>query len=745
VAAVDEGLLELAPNTSWKLLEAMMQQRGIEVHTASASMQVVGKRHYGRKARPAGGGGGRRSSRELFDTLLFWKARVKLDERGRASVEVPLNDSLTAFRIVAVAHADSGWFGTGHTAIRSTQDLMLFSGLPPLVRQQDRLRAGFTVRNATETPLEVEVRASMTPQAQTKRHAPMQLDPVQVRLQPGAAEEVGWDAKVPLEADVLRWRLSASARTPAGASVQDAVEVSQKVIEAVPVRTFQAMLAQVEPTLELPVELPRDALPGRGGVRVSLQPTLAGALPGVREYMSAFPYTCLEQLASQAVALRDAARWNALMQTLPSYLDRDGFAKYFPGPGLGSDTLTTYLLGIAHEAGWDIPEASRLRLQGALERFVKGELLREEAWRTADLSVRRVAALQALARWGRGASDSDLAPIAIEPNLWPTSAVIDWFDLLKRAPDLEGREARLQEAEQILRARLNFQGTTLIFSTERLDYLWWLMISSDVNANRLVLALLDRPQWRDDLPRLVRGSLGRQQRGRWNTTVANAWGVLAMEKFAAQFEREPVAGVTRGLLAKQQRQWDWNKRNDGGALAFSWPPARQTLSLQHGGSGKPWATVQSLAAIPLEQALFTGYHIARSVTAVERKDKGKWTRGDVLRLRLELEAQSDMTWVVVNDPVPAGASILGTGLGRDSQILAAGERKQGWVWPAFEERRFDSFRAYYRFVPKGKWTLEYTLRLNNAGEFNLPPTRVEALYAPEMFGELPNAKVVVAP
>ena len=84
LAAVDEGLLELAPNDSWKLLDAMMQRRGIEVDTATAAMQVVGKRHYGRKAREPGGGGGRRTTRELFDTLLFWKARVKLDAQGDA-------------------------------------------------------------------------------------------------------------------------------------------------------------------------------------------------------------------------------------------------------------------------------------------------------------------------------------------------------------------------------------------------------------------------------------------------------------------------------------------------------------------------------------------------------------------------------------------------------------------------------------------------------------------------------------
>ena len=37
------------------------------------------------------------------------------------------------------------------------------------------------------------------------------------------------------------------------------------------------------------------------------------------------------------------------------------------------------------------------------------------------------------------------------------------------------------------------------------------------------------------------------------------------------------------------------------------------------------------------------------------------------------------------------------------------------------------------------------MRLNNPGRFALPPTRVEAMYAPEMFGESPNAGIEVAP
>src|SRR5690606_16598740 len=89
-------------------------------------------------------------------------------------------------------------------------------------------------------------------------------------------------------------------------------------------------------------------------------------------------------------------------------------------------------------------------------------------------------------------------------------------------------------------------------------------------------------------------------------------------------------------------------------------------------------------------------------------------------------------------PVPAGSTILGGGLGGRGSLLADADSREGWAWLAYEERRFDAYRAYYRFVPKGKWSVEYSVRLNNPGEFLLPATRVEALYAPEMFGELPN-------
>jgi uncharacterized protein YfaS (alpha-2-macroglobulin family) len=165
--------------------------------------------------------------------------------------------------------------------------------------------------------------------------------------------------------------------------------------------------------------------------------------------------------------------------------------------------------------------------------------------------------------------------------------------------------------------------------------------------------------------------------------------------------------------------------------------------VSHDGTGRPWITVQSRAAVPLRAPLASGYRIKRTVTAVSG-DPASPKRGDVQRVTLEIDADADMTWVVVSDPVPAGAAILGSGLGGDTGTApVVGEDRDAWVRPVYEERAFEGFRAYYRFVPKGRVTLVYDVRLNNVGTFQLPSTRVEAMYAPEMFGEVPNPKLVV--
>lgn len=742
LAAVDEALLDLAPNPSWDVLEAMMGERGIEVFTSTAQMQVIGRRHYGRKAVPHGGGGGRERDRgrEMFDSLLAWQPRVKLDANGEATLDVPVNDSLTAFRIVAVAHGGPQHFGTGRATIRTSQDLILVSGLPPLLREGDRYAATFTVRNTTDRAITALVEAQLTP-APTTPPAPQRIE-----LAAGQARDVTWDVVAPFDVADAKWKVTAR---DANGTARDTLSVGALVRRTHPVRTYQATIAQLEPApaapLSITAEQPVDAIPGRGGLEVMLRAKLGDGLEGVREYMGRYPYTCLEQNLSRAVALRDAALWTSWAGRLPAYMDRDGLLRYFPTDLLdGDDTLTAYVLAIAHEAGYELADADRERLVEALTRFVNGRIVRRSALPTADLTIRKLAAIEALSRYG-AATPAMLDSLQLSPQLWPTSAVIDWLGVLDRVPGVPRAAQRRAEALGILRTRLNFQGTTMGFSTERSDALWWLMISGDSNANRMLLAILGRKEWREDVPRLVRGTLGRQRNGHWNTTVANAWGVLAMEKFSAAFESTPVTGATVLSYAKRSEKIAWPTKTGAAEISMPWDFGRNRLALAHGGTGRPWAIVRATAALPLQKPLSSGYRITRTLVPVEQQVAGKWTRGDTFRVRLELEAQSDMSWVVVDDPVPAGATIVGSGLGGQSQLATRAESNSGWAWLAYEERRFDAFRAYYRYVPKGTWSVEYTIRLDNPGTFGLPSTRVEAMYAPEMFGEVPNATLTIEP
>ncbi|MGN1055598.1 MAG: alpha-2-macroglobulin family protein [Comamonas sp.] len=769
VAAVDKALLELSPNTSWAVLAAMWPRRNWSVETATAQMEVVGRRHYGRKAAaPGGGGGSGAPTRELLDTLLLWQPRVQLDAQGQAVVQVPLNDVLSSFTVVAVAEEGVQRFGSGSTDIRTTQDLQLISGLPPVVREGDRFTAMLTVRNSTAEPMQVQI----TPQS-----AQLQLQPQTVEVAAQSAQEVRWDVTVPSTlgqsaSAPLSWRLQAQ-DSRSGAS--DALTVQQLLLPAVPLVVQQASLVQIDGRWEQSLERPEATLPGQGGVRLQLSAQIAGGadgVPGLRDWWAAYAHACLEQTMGKALGLGDHALWQRTMEQLPTYLDDDGLAMYFPVQDgrhtQGSDALTAHVLQLhyamqALDPRFALPADARARMESGLLAFVEGRIERRHWSPRQDLDVRKLSAIAALAQAGK-ARAAQLQSLELTPLHWPTHALVDWYSILLRLTDIPQRDARLQEVEQLLRSRLSYQGSQVGFSTDAQDQWWWLMQNTDVNVARLLLITLTQPSWDAERARLVRGLMGRQQRGHWGTTVANTWVEVALRSFSQRYEDEAVTGHTTALLgaATQTVHWDGKAtasaatgspplpvgsaetapEAQGRTLFLPWGERRMgQLSVQHRGTGKPWVAVQSMAAVPRTAPFNAGYVVRKTTQPVQGAQAGDWRRGDVVRVRLEVEASADMTWVALNDPIPAGASILGSGLGRDSAVAQLGEgASASGVEPVFVERGQDSLRAYWDYLPQGKTVVEYTLRLNNAGDFALPPTRVEALYAPEMWGELPNAR-----
>ena len=153
------------------------------------------------------------------------------------------------------------------------------------------------------------------------------------------------------------------------------------------------------------------------------------------------------------------------------------------------------------------------------------------------------------------------------------------------------------------------------------------MDSADANAARLILARARRP-----------GLEGRPAahggRAAWrassaapgSTTTANLWGSLALDKFSATFESEPVG---RAQHAGQRRPATragastGRRQPEGGRLTAALARRRRHAARsRRRAAGKPWLTVQSLAAVPLKAPLRAGYRITRSVTRGRAEGQG---------------------------------------------------------------------------------------------------------------------------
>ena len=402
-------------------------------------------------------------------------------------MDVPLNDALTGFRIVAVAQAGAAKFGDGMATVRTTQDLMLFSGLPPVVREQDEFTAMFTLRNTTAQPLTARFAWTLRDRpSDDKQGKTLASGSQTVSLAPSEAKLVSVPVKVPVNVERLHWEVSHRRQ---GWRARPAARHAESDRSASGARVSGDARAARQ-ALEFPVERPAARCPA-AAVRVEVMGTLAGEMSAVREYFMRYPYTCLEQRASKAIGLNDDELWQAVAASAPNYLDRDGLARYFPPTGCRAATRSPRIWCRSPTSGREWPEESLNRMLSGLEAFATGRIVRGSALPTADLTVRKLAAIEALARHDR-AKPAMLDSITIDPALWPTSALIDWIGILKRVQDVPRRDERLKEALGLLRGRLNFQGTVMTFSTERSDALWWLMVSADVNANRALLAVLDQ-------------------------------------------------------------------------------------------------------------------------------------------------------------------------------------------------------------------------------------------------------------
>src|SRR6185503_16419426 len=118
--AVDYGVLSLTAFRTPDVLRSVYVEKSLQVTNTDNRQRLISRRAVVPKGEDEGGGGGNESGmdsslRKDFRVLAFWLGSVTTDSAGHATIDVTLPESLTTYRIMAVAADKVSRFGSGES------------------------------------------------------------------------------------------------------------------------------------------------------------------------------------------------------------------------------------------------------------------------------------------------------------------------------------------------------------------------------------------------------------------------------------------------------------------------------------------------------------------------------------------------------------------------------------------------------------------------------------------------------
>jgi len=228
--------------------------------------------------------------RSYFPEALYINPEIISDRDGRASVVIPLADSITTWRMAMLASTPKGALGSATASVKVFQDFFVDLDLPVTLTQGDRVSIPVAVYNYSGVGGDVNLQ--------------LQPDDWYSLVSDDAEKTVAVDAgrvggsQFTLEAKRIgKFKLTLAARMNVGANPADIVV---REIEVIPNGREQNLVfnGRLETAVEHEVSFPAASIPDAGKIFVRLYP---GPLSQVIEGMDSIlrmPSGCFEQTSS---------------------------------------------------------------------------------------------------------------------------------------------------------------------------------------------------------------------------------------------------------------------------------------------------------------------------------------------------------------------------------------------------------------------------------------------------------------
>lgn len=703
--------------------------------------------------------------------LAFWFGAIDTDEDGVAEVEPALPDTLTTYRVMAIAADTAGRYGKAETPLVAAKRLMVRPALPRVLTRDDRprLRAIVAARDlAGDGTVLIE---SLTPDLLT-----IEARPQPIAVAPSARAIAAVDA-VARATGTARIRVTATVR-----GVHDVVERDVPIIEAT-IRETSAAFGEALGQAAIETIQPPDGIdPTWGGLDLEVASTLLVGLAASGQYVHEYRYACAEQMASRALVLTLApdlgpafvaglrvgdavaakAQAQAALDALARYRCAGRYGYWAGDCGITSPALTAYVLHVLQTAarrGLTVDAAARDEVVETLASFVAAPVPASPTYQ--DGAATRAFAVKVLADAGRRPARAIDAVYAVRTDL-PVFALAHLMDAIHT---VEPGSPRLAELRRMIANATGSAG-----ATARIEERWrpehaWLWPSSDKSTG-IVLDVLTRTTsiTLEEARPLVASLMEGRRHGIWAGTQGNVWALTGLATYRQAFEASGAAVTATASLGSaplarhtlSPAEPTHTRAVPMPELRAIIPPGKQArLSVASSGPGAVFYATRlrwqrpAAAALSLDHGIAITRRYERLVAGTPHAAATTFVAGDLIRVTITVRVPESRNFVAVTDPLPAGFEAVDTTLAGAGHEAQAGETmpSPGWgYWRSgFDhlQRYDDRVDLFATSLAQGLHTVTYLARATTPGRFYAAPPTAEAMYEPEVAGRGAGATIVI--
>jgi hypothetical protein len=714
-----------------------------------------------------GGGGGSDdiglSPRADFPDTALWIPAITTDKNGVATVTVNLPDNLTTWRVVVRAVTKSTLVGEATHKVITQQPVVIRPQLPRVLTVGDAVTLSAFVHNYTAGPLDLFTSVQVSDASVAISGTAL----IPVSLAAGEVKLVEWAANVLAAGEpqvtFATFQMPVVDRGRVAWTVGDAVQLPL-TIQPLAVPEIAAETGSFAGEYNTIIPLPPDAL-SLSTVRLELSRTVAGSLLEGLEYLTGYPYGCVEQTMSRALpnavvgrafeklAAGDAGRKEALeplirasVQRLYGYQHNDG------GWGWWYDDATdayqtawvVFGLTVTAEAGYEIDP--QVIARGA-------DWLRQHL---AEMDIRtRAYALYSMAVAGHGdraATDALNAASLRELDPFSQAALALAYHELG--------------ADEPARAILAVLATT---ATQKDGLAYWPQpsgdghyhaktMSSTTRTTALVLGAFVQIDPQNELiPGAVAWLMDQRQPYGWGSTNETSYAILALTDHLQAVQERLVATdlqieingsvLMTATIAVQQPMLNVDIPFDRLQAGVNHLSVRQI-----GGEGEVYyRLIQRVYLSQTEVPAAGPVSIQREYLDPQtKKPIEQVAAGDLVLVRLTVNLSEHGSYMIVEDHLPGGLEALNDKLNNTSHEMvfnADGYYDEWFFWEDYgynnKEIRADRVSFFITEMDKGKHEYTYLARATRPGAFAALPAEAYAMYNESLWGRSASGKITI--